>query len=232
MAGMAWAGVVAGLDVEETLPAPLADALAARAARVPARKGQMVIAQGSAADEVYLILSGRLRVSVFSANGRETFLRDMGPGRLLGELAAISGLPRSANVVAVEPSVLAVISSQAFRGFLQDVPGAGLWLSIQLAARVRNLTEKSSELASLPVAARLVSELLRLANGATPVGDGCVISGFPTHAELAARIGTHREAITRELRQLAREGLAKQAGRQLEITSLARLNALFERLSR
>jgi CRP/FNR family transcriptional regulator, cyclic AMP receptor protein len=191
----------------------------------------MVIAQGSTADEVYLILSGRLRVLVYSANGRETALRDMGPGRLLGELSAISGLPRSANVIATEPVVLAVISAQAFRGFLADVPGAGLWLSIQLAARVRNLTEKSSELASLPVAARVVSELLRLADGMEPVGDACVVSRFPTHADLAARIGTHREAITRELRQLAKDGLAKQTGRQLEISSLSRLKMLFDRLS-
>jgi CRP-like cAMP-binding protein len=232
MVGAALAGGVTGLDVEATLPAALADALVARSRRVPVSKGQMVIAQGSAADDVYLILSGQVRVSVFAANGRETFLRDMGPGRLLGELAAISGEPRSASVVVTEPSLLAVISAQNFRSFLQDVPGAGLWLSTQLAARVRNLTEKSSELASLPVVARLASELLRLADGAVSVGDGCLISQFPTHAELAARIGTHREAISRELGQLARDGLARQNGRRLEIHSLARLHAHLERQSR
>jgi CRP/FNR family transcriptional regulator, cyclic AMP receptor protein len=226
------AGVVEGRDVEAVLPAELLAALTARAARVQASKGQMLIVQGSAADEVYVILSGRVRVSVFSANGRETFLREMGPGRLLGELAAISAEPRSATVVAVVPTTLAVVSSAAFRAFLQDVPGAGLWLSIQLAARVRNLTEKSQELSSLPVAARIIRELLRLADGAATSGDSASIAGFPTHAELAARIGTHREAITRELRQLARDGLVRQSGRQLDIASLARLTAVLDRASR
>jgi CRP-like cAMP-binding protein len=229
---VAVAGFVPGLDVEEVLPAPLADILLARAAgRVHARKGQMLIAQGSDADEVYLIISGRVTVSVFSANGRETFLREMGPGRLLGELAAMSRLPRSATVIAAEPTALARVTAEAFRAFLRDVPGAGSWLAEQLAARVRNLTEKSSELASLPVAARVVSELLRLAEGAEPAGDGRRISGFPTHAEFAARIGTHREAVNRELRYLGAKGLLAQSGRRLEIFSLPRLVAELDRLS-
>jgi CRP/FNR family transcriptional regulator, cyclic AMP receptor protein len=223
-------GFVPGLDVEEVLPSALAEALAARAARVVARKGQMLIAQGSDADEVYVIQSGRVAVSVFSANGREIHLRDMGPGRLLGEIAAMSGLPRSACVVVTEDATLALVSAAVFRDFLRDVPGAGLWMATQLVSRVRNLTEKSSELASLPVSARIVSELLRLAAGARD-GDACVIVSLPTHAELASRIGTHREAVTRELRQLAREGLVSQAGRRLEIHSLPRLVAALERLS-
>lgn len=250
--GSTAAGSMPGRDSESVLPPALATSFAAGAAQIHARKGQLLIVQGSAADEVYLIRSGRVRVSVYAANGRETFLRDMGPGRLLGELAAISGLPRSAMVAAIEPTVLFSISAAAFRQFLHDVPGAGYWLAQQLATRVQQLTEKSLELAALPVAARLVSELLRLsradgasadgasADGATIAGantdpasaDACTIAAFPTHAELATRIGTHREAITRELRQLAREGLAVQSGRRLSIPSRPRLRALLEQLSR
>lgn len=223
---------ISGLDVEEVLPADLAAAFSARARQINARKGQMLIAQGSDADEVYLITSGRVNISVFSPNGRETILRDMGPGRLLGEMAAIGSQPRSASVVVVEEAVLAMISASAFRTFLRDVPGAGYWLAMQLAARVRNLTEKSSELAALPVAARLLNELLRLINAAPLNGDSCVIEALPTHAELAARIGTHREAVTRELRLLAKEGRIIQSGRRLEIASRAGLSQLLERLSR
>src|SRR3546814_3190663 len=70
----------------------------ARAATVRARKGQLLIAEGSTADDVYLIVGGRLQISMFAANGRETILRDMGPGRLVGEMSAISAMPRSASV--------------------------------------------------------------------------------------------------------------------------------------
>lgn len=224
-------GSIPGLDVEATLPEPLAQQFIAAATTVRVRKGQLLIVQGSAADEVYLIQSGQVRISVFSPNGRETYLRDMGPGRLLGELAAITGESRSATAAAREAMQLAVMPAAAFRRFLHDVPGAGFWLAMQLAARVRHLTEKSAELANLPVAARLVSELLRLAAAAPAAGDACRIADFPTHAELAARIGSHREAITRELRQLAADGLAVQTGRHFDILSLPRLRRLLDQLS-
>ena len=124
------------------------------------------------------------------------------------------------------------MSGAGFRAFLNDVPGAGYWLATQLAARVRNLTEKSLELAALPVSARLQSELLRLTMATPREGDRCVMEMMPTHAELAARIGSHREAVTRELRLLAKEGILKQSGRTLVINSVARLKSLLERISK
>ena len=214
------------------MPESLRAAFCARASRVHARKGQMLIAQGSEADDVYLVLSGRLSSSVFSANGRETNLSESGPGRLLGEMAVMGGQARSANVVVVEDAVLALVSGAAFKSILIEVAGAGYWMAIQLAARIRDLTEKSSDLASLPVAARVVKELLRLSSGRQDKGDAVEIDDLPTHADLAARIGTHREAVTRELRSLARDGLVAQSGRRLSIRSLSALSNLLDRLSR
>src|SRR3546814_3025059 len=86
---------------------------------------------------------------MFAANGRETILRDMGPGRLVGEMSAISAMPRSASVTAVEDSSLGMLSGAGFRAFMQEEPGAGYWMAVQLAARVRNLTEKARDLATL-----------------------------------------------------------------------------------
>ncbi len=203
----------------------------AGARELRARKGQTLMAQGSVADEVYLIRSGLVRVSANSLNGRDIFLRELGPGRLIGEIAALRGEPRLANVVALQPCLLAAMPAPAFRQLVRDAPDLGYWLALQLAARVRHLTEKSTELAAMPVVGRLVSELLRLADAAPRTGDACRITGFPTHAELAARIGSHREAITRELRRLADDGLIAQHGRRLEIMSLARLHNLVQRLS-
>jgi CRP-like cAMP-binding protein len=225
-------GAATGPTDREAIPPALADAFAARGSRLQARKGQMLIAQGSEASEVYLILSGRVNISVFSANGRETILRDMGPGHLFGELAAIDGRPRSANVTVIEDATLVLVSAAAFRTFLVEVPEAGYWMAKQLAARVRSLSDKSVELASQPVAARLVGELLRLAEAHSAGEDRAEIARLPTHADLAARIGTHREAVTRELRLLAREGLVAQSGRRLTVTSRTGLAALHERLTR
>ena len=149
------------------------------------------------------------------------------------ELAAIDGLPRSASATALEDCQLARMSGPAFVAFLGEVPRAGLWMAQQLAKRVRDLTNRTFELATLPVAARLQTELLRLALASeSPAPDRAVIRPLPTHADLAARIGTRREAVSRELSILAHEGLVLQSGRSLEILSLAKLRLLLDRLSR
>jgi CRP-like cAMP-binding protein len=94
---------ISGLDLEEALPSDLALALLARGKRFHARKGLIIIAQGSDANDVYLTVSGLVRFSVVSSNGRETILREIGPGRLFGEMAVLGAKRRSASAVVVAP---------------------------------------------------------------------------------------------------------------------------------
>jgi CRP/FNR family cyclic AMP-dependent transcriptional regulator len=212
------------------LPLDLREAFLARARNLKVRKSQIVIAEGTDSTDVYLVRSGKLRISLSAANGREILLRDIGPGALVGELAAIDGGLRSASVAALEEAELACQRAEDFIRFLGEVPQAGLWMTRQLAARVRDLTERTTELATLPIAGRVQRELLRLAAEAGGEGDQAIIRPMPTHAEIASRLGTHREAVTRELNQLAQEGIVRQAGRQTEILSVAKLYALYARI--
>ena len=217
--------------VGDTLLQPdLREAFLARARNLKVRKSQIVIAEGADSTDVYLVRSGKLRISLSAANGREILLRDIGPGAVVGELAAIDGGLRSASVAALEEAVLACQRAEDFIRFLGEVPQAGLWMTRQLAARVRDLTERTTELATLPIAGRVQRELLRLAAEAGGEGDQAIIRPMPTHAEIASRLGTHREAVTRELNQLAQEGIVRQTGRQTEILSVAKLYALYARI--
>ena len=217
--------------VGDTLLQPdLREAFLSRARNLKVRKSQIVIAEGTDSTDVYLVRSGKLRISLSAANGREILLRDIGPGAVVGELAAIDGGLRSASVAALEEAVLACQRAEDFIRFLGEVPQAGLWMTRQLAARVRDLTERTTELATLPIAGRVQRELLRLAAEAGGEGDQAIIRPMPTHAEIASRLGTHREAVTRELNQLAQEGIVRQAGRQAEILSVAKLYALYSRI--
>jgi CRP-like cAMP-binding protein len=214
----------------EPFPVALRDAYLGRARLTKVRRGQIIIAEGSETTDVYLIRSGRVQISLFSPHGREVILREMGPNLIFGELAAIDKQARSANVVAVEDSELALMRGEDFLDFLGAVPQAGLWMSQLLVARIRNLTARAFELATLPVAGRVHSELLRLARETGMEADRLEIQPMPTHADLAARIGTHREAVTRELNLLASEGIVRQSGRKVEILSVARLHALYDRI--
>lgn len=216
-------------------PTHLREDYLSRAQMITIRKRQIVVAEGSHARDVYLIHSGRLQASLVSSAGREVILREMGPDQIFGDLAAIDHKPRSASVVAIEDCRLAHLSGDAFIAFLGEVPQAGLWMVHQLAALVRDLTERTLSLATLPVASRVQLELLRLAGDygdQAGENDIRVIRPLPTHAELAARIGTHREAVSRELNALANEGLVKQVGRTMTILSHTRLVALSDRARR
>lgn len=209
------------------MPPRLQDAFLTRGREVAFSRKQVIMTEGAEDTDVYLLITGRLQFSLLSPQGREVILREMGPGEMFGELSAIDGLPRSTNVMALEDSRLAQMNAAAFAAMLGEVPDAGLWVARQLAQRIRNLTDRAFELATLPVASRVQAELLRLAReAAAPGADAIEIRPMPTHADLAARVGTSREAVSREL------GLLAQSGRTLRIGSITALRAVYERMLR
>jgi CRP-like cAMP-binding protein len=194
------------------------------------RKWQTVIEHGSRSHDVYFLVEGELRVLLFSADGREVSVRTLAPRNLFGEVAAIDGLPRCASVVATVPSLVLVMSREDFLHCIRNSPGASLWLAQQFAAQIRTLTEKIFELSTLNVRNRLHCELLRLALTAGVDANMATIKPAPTHAELANRIGTHREAVTRELRDLAGRKILRQDRRQLDIVDIGQLSRIVQRL--
>ena len=161
---------------------------------------------------------------LFSSAGREIILRELGPATMFGELAAIDGQQRSASIVALEDCLLACVPGAAFREAACATPEAALWLTCHLVKQVRDLSERVFEMNALRVPSRLHCELLRLCHTGPDV-DG-VIDPFPTHANLAARIGTHREAITRELGLLSEMGIVRTLERRRALVDIARLGAL------
>ena len=95
-----------------------------------------------------------------------------------------------------------------------------------LVRQVRGLTKRVYEFSTLAVQNRIHAELLRLARDHA-VADGTArLDPAPTHADIASRISTHREAVTRELSRLAKLGLVEQKGRSLTIKDLDRLERM------
>lgn len=170
--------------------------------------GAWILDYADDSTDVFFVLHGRLRVMTLSA-GREVILRDLADGEFFGELAAIDGKPRSAGIIAITDAEVGRMSAMRFREAIHahaSVCDDVLW---RLAAEIRKLANRVNEFSTLPVSARLRAELLRLARPR----DGeetAVITPPPTHAELAARISTHREAVTRELNGLERAGLIER----------------------
>ena len=192
-------------------------ALLTRARTIKARKGQLVLARGEVSRDVFIILEGRLEAVIYAANGREVSLRALGEGQLFGELAAIDNEVRSASIMASTDARLLVMGQDLFRSVIASSPEATDWLIRRLTAQIRSLTNRVFELSALRVQARLHCELVRLARSQTDDG---VVDPAPTHSELASRIGTHREAVTRELSALARRKIVRSSRGRLEFLDL------------
>lgn len=200
-----------------------------RSLRVP--KGRTVIEHGSATGDVFIVVEGDLRVLLYSPTGREVSVTMIGEGDLFGEFAAIDGNSRAATVVAITAASLRVMSRDDFRACLRQSPAAANWLACQLVKHIRALNNRIFELVSLNASSRLHFELLRLALLSGVKKNRAYVRTVPTHGEIANRIGSNRESVTREMRKLAREGILSQRGRKLEILNIARLSSIVQRLS-
>jgi CRP-like cAMP-binding protein len=191
-----------------------------RARPLCAARGQTLLDRGDASSDIFFVLEGSLQVLLYSSNGREVSLRELCGGDVFGEMSAIDGESRSASIVSLADSRLLAMSRGDFLDVIAGSPEAALWLMRQLSARIRGLTERVFELSALNVQARLHCELLRLA-ARSPTGRE--IDPAPTHSELASRIGTHREAVTREMRSLVVKNIIKTGRRRMEFIDLSRL---------
>lgn len=189
---------------------------------------RLLFTRASEGGEVYFLVSGRVRITTYSAQGREVSFRDCEPGADFGELSAIDGRPRLADAVTLEPSLLASLSPQAFVDLMRREPLLAVRMMRKLAAVVRGLTERVIDLSTLGVHTRLHAELLDLARAAGVAHDGTArIDPAPSHAALASRISTNREQVTRELSALTRRGLLRKDGAHaLVVTDARALEAL------
>lgn len=172
-------------------------------------EGQTVLDHGDQPRDVYFVATGTLRVVSRGSGGQELILNDIGPGAVFGELAVIDGATRSAGIVALTTSKVCAVPAAPFLAFVLATPAASLHLMRSLVGLIREKDTRLFELSVLPVRARLVSQLLRLARPRAQ--GGRIVSPPRTHEELASRIGTRREVVSRAMAALQRDRLLEQA---------------------
>jgi len=213
-----------------------ADADAAALARAESASRVMEFAAGAIvldfdcpSTEVRVVLrGGPLRVLMRSSGGREKIVAEVGPGAFVGDLAAFAGpaTPPSAGILAVHRTVIAVVPGATFVDLVLVSPPLARRLIAVLAERVRSQNRRLLEYAALPTRHRLCAELLRLARPRPPeAGGGVAISPPPARPELAARIGARREAVSRELAELARLGRLRIGPRAIVLLDEAAIRA-------
>jgi CRP-like cAMP-binding protein len=198
-------------------------ALDARCAWRRVKAGEWVIDDHADGMDVFFVFGGRARV-VIGGSGREIILRDIDDGDYFGELSAIDGQPRSAGIVALTDATVARMPASVFRETIHRHPSVCDKVMVALVGAIRALNSRVDEQVNLDVRERLCSELLRLSRKAAE--GRIVVSPPPTHAELAARIGTHREAVTKGLSALERDGVISRARGAIVLADVVRLRQI------
>jgi CRP/FNR family cyclic AMP-dependent transcriptional regulator len=185
--------------------------------------GEWVIDDRAEGADVFFVLSGHARVVIGSAN-RRIILHDIHDGEYFGELSAIDGRPRSAGILAVTDTVVARMPAALFRETIHKHSSVCDNVLATMAAAIRALNNRANEQANLDVRQRLCAELLRLSR--TNAEGRVIVSPPPTHAELAARISTHREAVTKLLNALERESAISRRRGAIALDNPARLREI------
>jgi CRP/FNR family transcriptional regulator, cyclic AMP receptor protein len=173
------------------------------------KAGDRLFAIGDAGDGCYQLDQGLLKVVVASPSGEERIIAILGPGAIVGELAMIDGLPRSASVVALHDCVLRFVSREAFKQCANTGPETHQVLLAMLAARLRQVDEALAATTFLTVKARVARALLELAEyiGQPSSAGHIVFHEKISHADLAAMAGVARENVSRVLGEWRRRKL-------------------------
>lgn len=206
------------------------EALASQVEHLRFAKGEMIVQRHDEDGGVYLLLEGTLLANLYARSGREVGYRRIPPGGYFGEIAAIDGLPRSVNIVAVEDVRIVRLPQRLVLRLFDESPRFMRALLEDMASLTRALTDRLFELTAVSVACRVDIELLRMGTAAAGEANEVVIHPCPTHAELAVLVGSQREPVTRELNRLASLNIVRQSGRTLKILDLAALADEVERI--
>ena len=222
------ADTLIGIDIFRSLDKDARTAIARRCHtfRYPAQHD--IVCDQDDSDEVYFVIGGKVRAALFSRSGKEVSFRDMGAGEMFGDLSAIDGRPRCANVATLEESVVLNMGSAAFQDVLRNHPQVAFAVLCGLTELVRHLSDRVVEFSTLGVNNRIHAELLRLAKKHPHNGGVVEITLPPTHADIASRVSTRREAVTKELSRLADAGLIERRGKSLVVRDMERLERMID----
>jgi len=186
-------------------------------------EGVVVVDFEDSSSDVYFLLSGSVRILIRTAGGKEVILSDMQAGQFFGELSAIDGTPRSANVTALTRCELCIVPASVFRELIFSSRTLADRLLRLLAGRVRDLNGRVMEHTVLDVRHRLYAALLRMSQPRAGQGEERIVTPPPYHHVLAGLVGCRREQVTRELSAMTGEGLVQKARGGLVLLSPATL---------
>ncbi len=178
-------------------------------------KDTVVFFENEEGDSFFMILAGRVKVTILGDDGREVILTMLAPGDFFGEMSLLDNEPRSATAIAAEDTELLCLARVDFEKVAtkRSITRA---LIKTLTQRLRRANHQIQTLALLDVYGRVARVILDMAREeGRRLKDGQIAFRRATHQEIANRIGTTRETVTRMLKDLERQGMIKVEGKEI-----------------
>jgi CRP/FNR family cyclic AMP-dependent transcriptional regulator len=192
-----------------TFPEDQLRALATMVTRRSAPRGSAIMHAGDPTDSLYIVISGRLKVMMGEADGKEVILGIIGPGEFFGEMGLIDDNPRSASVIAIEPCELLAVTKRAFKKCLVENVALAMAVMRVLVRRLREADRKIGSLAMLDVYGRVARLLLDMSEN---VNGRKVVTRRLTKQDIARMVGASREMVTRVMKHLETSGYFEVRG--------------------
>jgi len=216
------AATVAALLAETAIFGPLTQAdrlaVAGQMLKAELRPGQTVFARGDAAHNVYLVVSGSVRLSVFSVDGRLLSFKHANAGDIFGEIAALDGGQRTADAVALTRVVAMTLTKEQLDRLVETNPRVARAAIAWLCRRLRDTSAQAEAIALHPVEVRLArylqSRLLPVPMGDAEESKATIDLGI-SQAELASLIGASRQKVNAALGLLEDAGAVRRVGRRI-----------------
>lgn len=189
------------------------------------KKGQTLFKEGQTGDRLYLVKSGKVKLSHASGDGRESVFMVLGPGDMFGELSLFDPGPRTSTAIAVTDSEILGLGHSDLKPWLQDRPEVAQALLQALAHRLRRTSETMSDLVFADVPGRVAKALLELGEKfGSKTGTGLSVHHDLTQEELAQLVGASRETVNKALADFATRGWIRLETRSVELLDLDRLS--------
>jgi CRP/FNR family cyclic AMP-dependent transcriptional regulator len=168
-------------------------------------RGTVIFAKGDPDTGLMGVVTGAVKISLRSVDGRDVVISTMHEGDIFGEIALLDGHARSADATAITDCELMVIERRDFIQFLRNQPDLCIRIIELLCSRLHRTTEQVEDLTFLDLPTRLAKALLRLTVDAK--GGGSPPKVAITQREISQIIGKSREMTNKQLRSWAKHGL-------------------------
>jgi CRP-like cAMP-binding protein len=180
--------------------------LAALLRKRSVRRGAVLFRKGDEGTALYIIVRGRIKITLQTKLGDEITLAILNDGEFLGEMALLDGMPRSADATALDETQIYVLNRSDFLTFLAQNAGAVQTVLRALSMRLRNTDDLLAEICFSSLPSRLARRLAEMAAADKPPKAG-PLSIRLTQKELASMLGTTRESVNKELKVLRDRGI-------------------------